>query len=117
MVILSENDYLDVKLNSLIADYDTETLSNLYQPIIGYASLAIYFTLIAEAKNQKVTSLTSHNQLLNRLQMAPGTFIEARKRLEGVGLLRTFLEKQTNITIYHYQLYSPKTPYNFFEDT
>lgn len=117
MVILSENDYLDVKLNSLIADYDTETLSNLYQPIIGYAALAIYFTLVAEAKNQKVTSLTSHNQLLNRLQMAPGTFIEARKHLEGVGLIRTFLEKQSNITIYHYQLYSPKTPYNFFEDT
>lgn len=117
MVILSENDYLDVKLNSLIADYDVETLSNLYQPIIGYAALAIYFTLVAEAKNQKVTSMTSHSQILNRLQMAPGTFIEARKHLEGVGLVRTFLEKQNDTTIYHYQIYSPKAPYNFFEDT
>ncbi len=117
MVILSENDYLDVKLNSLIADYDGETLSNLYQPIIGYGALAVYFTLVAEAKNQKITSLTSHNQLLNRLQMAPGVFIEARKKLEGVGLLRTFLESSDNVRIYHYQIYAPKTPFGFFDDT
>lgn len=117
MVILSENDYLDVKLNSLIADYDVETLSNLYQPIIGYAALAVYFTLIAEAKNQKITSLTSHNQLLNRLQMAPGDFISARKKLEGVGLLRTILESNENLRVYHYQIYAPKTPYGFFDDT
>ncbi len=117
MVILSENDYLDVKLNSLIADYDSETLSNLYQPIIGYAALAVYFTLIAEAKNQTITSVISHNQLLNRLQMAPGDFVSARKRLEGVGLLKTFLEEKSNIKVYHYQIFAPKTPYKFFDDT
>ena len=117
MVILSENDYLDVRLNSLIADYDVETLTNLYQPIIGYAALAVYFTLIAESKNQKITSVTSHNQILNRLQMATGDFIAARKKLEGVGLLRTFLEESANVKIYHYQLYAPKTPYGFFDDT
>ena len=117
MVILSENDYLDVKLNSLIADYDGETLSNLYQPIIGFGALAVYFTLVAEAKNQKITSLTSHNQLLNRLQMAPGDFINARKKLEGVGLLRTFLESNPNVRVYHYQIYAPKTPFQFFDDT
>ena len=92
MVILSENDYLDVKLNSLIADYDKETLANLYQPIIGYASLAVYMTLVTEAKNQAITSVISHNQLLNRLQMSPGDFINARKKLEGVGLLKTYLD-------------------------
>ena len=117
MVILSENDYLDVRLNSLIADYDTETLTNLYQPIIGYAALAVYFTLIAESKNQKVTSVISHNQILNRLQMAIGDYIEARKKLEGVGLLRTFLEETPNMKVYHYQVYSPKTPFGFFDDT
>ena len=117
MVILSENDYLDVKLNSLIADYDSETLSNLYQPIIGYAALAVYFTLVAEAKNQKITSIISHNQLLNRLQIATGDFISARKKLEGVGLLRTFLEENPGMKIYHYQLFAPKTPAKFFDDT
>lgn len=117
MVILSENDYLDVKLNSLIADYDNETLSNLYQPIIGYAALAVYFTLVSESKNQKITSVISHNQLLNRLQMSPGDFVDARKRLEAVGLLRTMLETNNSLKIYHYQIYAPKTPAKFFDDT
>ena len=116
MVILSENDYLEVKLNSLIADYDNETIANLYQPIIGYASLAVYFTLISEAKNQTITSVISHNQLLNRLQMAPGDFVDARKRLEGVGLLRTILEEEGGTKIYHYQIFAPKTPSKFFDD-
>lgn len=116
MVILSESDYLDVKLVSLIADYDVETLSNLYQPIIGYASLAIFFTLVAEAKNQKITNISSHNQLLNRLQMAPGDFVDARKRLEAVGLLKTYLETKDNLKIYHYQVYAPKAPFAFFDD-
>lgn len=116
MVILSESDYLDVKLVSLIADYDVETLSNLYQPIIGYASLAIFFTLVAEAKNQKITNISSHNQLLNRLQMAPGDFVDARKRLEAVGLLKTYLETKENLKIYHYQVYAPKAPFAFFDD-
>ena len=117
MVILSENDYLDVKLNSLIADYDNETLSNLYQPIIGYAALAVYFTLVSESKNQKITSVISHNQLLNRLQMSPGDFVEARKKLEAVGLLRTILEAKNSLKIYHYQVFAPKTPAKFFDDT
>ena len=117
MVILSENDYLEVKLNSLIADYDVDTLTNLYQPIIGYAALAIYFTLWGEAKNQKVTHICSHNQLFNRLQIAPGDFISARKHLEAVGLLRTVLEKNSSTRIYHYELFAPKTPVKFFNDT
>ena len=116
MVILSENDYLDVKLKSLIADYDTETLSNLYQPIIGYAAVAVYFTLVSEAKNQEITSVISHNQLLNRLQMSPGDFIEARQRLEAVGLLRSYVEGTGKSKAYYYRLYAPKTPYDFFAD-
>lgn len=117
MVILSENDYLEVKLDSLIADYDVETLTNLYQPIIGYAALAVFFTLVNESKNQNVTSIINHNQILNRLQMAPGDFISARKKLEGVGLLKTYLEESGGSKIYHYRIYAPKTPFKFFDDT
>ena len=117
MVILSENDYLEVRLHSLIADYDVDTLTNLYQPIIGYQALAVYFSLWTESKNQKITRICSHNQLFNRLQIAPGDFINARKHLEAVGLLKTVLEKNTNTRIYHYNLFAPKTPYAFFDDT
>lgn len=117
MVILSNSDMFEVRLATLLADYDRETLTNLYQPIIGYQSLAVYFTLWSEANNQKVNSLGTHEELLLRMKIATGEFIEARKVLEAVGLVKTRLEKAHGIAIYHYELHAPKTPAGFFNDT
>ena len=81
MVILSNNDMFEVRINSLLADYDRETLTNLYQPIIGYTALALYFTFWSEASIQKVLSFSSHEQLFVRMKLAPGHFVDARKLL------------------------------------
>ena len=51
------------------------------------------------------------------MRIATGEFIEARKVLEAVGLLRTRLEKVREFSIYHYELFAPKTPIKFFNDT
>lgn len=117
MVILSNSDMFEVRINSLLADYDRETLTNLYQPIIGYQALAVYFTLWSEANIQKVLSFSSHEQLFTRMKIAPGHFIDARKLLEAVGLVKTRLEKLAGTNIYHYELNTPKTPNGFFGDT
>lgn len=117
MVILSEKDMFEVKISTLLADYDRETITNLYQPIIGYTALAIYFSFWSEAKNQKVLSYSSHEQFLARMKMNPGTFMDARKVLEAVGLVKTRLEKVNGFSIYHYELLAPKTPKGFFNDT
>ena len=39
--------------------------------------------------------------------------IEAREKLEGIGLLRTFVKKD-NVNKYIYELYSPISGYDFF---
>ena len=117
MVILSNNDMFEVRINSLLADYDRETLTNLYQPIIGYTALALYFTFWSEASIQKVLSFSSHEQLFVRMKLAAGHFVEARKLLEAVGLVKTKLEKAPGTNIYHYELSAPKTPAGFFADT
>ena len=117
MVILSSSDMFDVKVSSLLADYDRDTITNLYQPIVGYSALAVYFTFWSEAKNQRVLSLSSHEQLLLRMKMATGDFVDARKVLEAVGLIKTRLEKTNGFSIYHYELFAPKTPVKFFNDT
>ena len=117
MVVLLTSDYMEVKLAGLIADYDKDTLINLYQPIIGYEALAVYFSLWSEANNQKITAPCTHGQLFSRMNIAPGKYLEARKRLEGVGLLQTFLDNSNNTNYYHYELKAPKTPHAFFDDT
>lgn len=118
MVILSDKDMFEVRANTLLADYDRDTLTNLYQPIIGYEALALYFTLWSESEAQKVLSFSTHEQLFVRMKMAPGKFIEARKILEAVGLVSTKLERVNGGgSIYHYTINSPKTPKGFFSDT
>ncbi|MEA5061497.1 MAG: DnaD domain protein [Erysipelotrichaceae bacterium] len=116
MVILSTQDFYKVKLSSLIADYDKDTLTSLYQPLIGHTALSVYFTLWSEAKKQDLKSLTMHENLLVSMQIATGEFIEARKKLEAVGLLRTYLKKSNDVNLYYYELYAPKTPNGFFDD-
>ena len=116
MVILFNQDFLEVKTASLLADYDRDTLINLYQPLVGYEAIAVYFTLWSEANNQKITSLSTHGQLIRRMHITHSDFIEGRKRLEGVGLLKTYITVDNDTKLYTYELYAPKTPKAFFDD-
>lgn len=118
MIILSPNDIFIAKSKSLIADYDRETIFNLYQPLIGAIASALYFSLVYEAKNQKITSVSTHEQLLVRMQITTQEFLKARGLLEAVGLLKTYLDgMKEDIKTYTYEVFAPKTPKSFFEDT
>ena len=118
MIILSPNDIFIAKRKSLIADYDRETIFNLYQPLIGAIASALYFSLVYEAKNQKITSVSTHEQLLVRMQITTQEFLKARGLLEAVGLLKTYLDgAKEDIKTYTYEVFAPKTPKSFFEDT
>ena len=116
MKVLANQDFLEVRLASLIADFDRDTLSNLYQPMIGFEGLSLYMTLWSEANNERVSPLCTHEQLFLRMRMPAGAFVEARKYLEATGLLRTFVSKGEGYKIYHYELYAPKSPRGFFDD-
>ena len=117
MVILSNNDMFEVRINSLLADYDRETLTTLYQPIIGFKAVSLYFTLLTEANNQKINPIISHRSLFTRMQISAGEFVDARKLLEATGLLKTFVSEMKDNKLYQYELYAPKTPKLFFDNT
>ena len=117
MNVLSKNDFLEVNLNSLLAEYDRDTLTMLYQPIIGYSALAVYFSFWIQGKFGKDKDLISHDQFFGRLQISCGSFVDARKLLEATGLIRTYISKVGDVHVYHYEIYAPKTPCNFFDDT
>ena len=117
MVILNNNDMFSVKVATLVADYDRDTLTNLYQPLIGHSALALYFTFLGEASLQKVHSFSNHESLLAKMGISPGDFLKARKSLEAVGLLRTFMDNVGGAKTYYYILFAPKTPEEFFNDT
>lgn len=116
MLILSNNDLYKVRLNSLIAGYDRTTIINLYQPIIGAIAMSLYFTFECEAENQKIMGSSIHENLLIRTSLSVNEFLKARKLLEAVGLLKSYISKSGDYKLYEYEVFAPKTPKAFIDD-
>ena len=100
---------------TVIKENDSKLISMLYQPIIGYTAVSLYFTLINDLDKLEVMSddLT-HHHLMSTMQLKLEDIVIAREKLEGVGLLKTYVKKDKNINSYVYQLYSPISANEFF---
>ena len=117
MLILSREDFFEVYLKSIISDYDRDTLTLLYQPIIGADAVSLYLSLYAEfKKSKKQDAFNQHADLSLSMGFTTEQIIEARRKLEAVGLLETYYREEKNNGFYKYLLYAPKTPKQFFDD-
>ncbi len=116
MLLLSNSDLYRVNKVGLIADYDRKAIFDLYQPIVGYIAVSIYMTFWTEAENFPVGYFKTHQLLMQKTHLPTGLFIEERKKLEALGLLKTFCIKDKDYNVYTYDLYAPKTPSKFFSN-
>ena len=101
--------------NTIINDYDKKVIIDLYQPIIGPLSVSLYLTLISDLnKEMNISNEYSHHHLMISLKNNLDLISEARKSLEAVGLIKTLVKINENKNDYIYEIYSPLTPYDFF---
>ena len=114
MLFLSKDDYYEVYLKSIISDFDRDTLSMLYQPIIGGAAVSLYLTL--QQDHKKIDKQFTHEELVNSMGFSIDIIQSAREKLEAIGLLSSYYKNENSQTIYKYVLYAPKTPKEFFDD-
>lgn len=99
---------------SIINDQDRTILTMLYQPIIGPLPIILYFSLWADLdKIELISEEYTHHHLITNMQISLHDILEARRKLEAIGLLKTFY-KEENINTYIYQLYSPIKANDFF---
>lgn len=98
-----------------LSNDDVSVISLLYTPLIGSEALMLYmaFNAFLERNNLKSESLI-HEDFLEIYSMSEKKFIEARSKLEGIGLLITYLNKNDNS--YIYALCPPLTAKNFLKD-
>ncbi len=98
---------------TVMKDIDRKLITMLYQPIIGYTATSLYFTLVDDLDRREVISddLT-HHHLMSTMQLKLADIVIARKKLEAVGLVRTYFKKE-NINNYVYLLYSPMSAAEF----
>ena len=86
----------------------------LYQPIIGFAAISLYYTLLDNLKEQEMMSEEfTHHHLMTTMQLKLDDIIIAREKLEAIGLMKTYMKKD-NINQYVYCLYSPLEASEFF---
>ena len=114
MLFLSKDDFYEVYLKSIISDFDRDTLSMLYQPIIGGAAVALYLSL--QQDHKKLDHIFTHEELVNSIGFSIDVIQNARSKLEAIGLLSSYYKNENGIGYYKYVLYAPKTPKDFFDD-
>ncbi|NLL44619.1 MAG: hypothetical protein GX247_02995 [Mollicutes bacterium] len=113
--LLPADTYIVVN-KTILNDNDRRILTMLYQPIIGSDAINLYFTLWSYLdKSELVSCEWTHHHLMTSMRMKLENILEARQKLEAIGLLVT-LVKKGNINNYIYELYSPLSAEEFFNN-
>jgi replication initiation and membrane attachment protein len=106
-----------VTSSGLLHEYDRKVLTFLYQPLIGSTCLSLYMTLWAELDENRLWSESStHHLLMNLLSVNLKDIHEARLKLEGIGLLKTYVKTDESGRSFIYEIHPPLNPEQFFLD-
>ena len=112
LTILPADTYTVIN-KTILEDSTRKLITMLYQPIIGYTATSLYFTLIDDLDRKEVMSDDcTHHHLMSTMQLKLDKIVIARKKLEAVGLLRTYVKKD-HVNNYVYLLYSPMSANDF----
>ena len=115
--LLGRVDTFVVINRTLLSDYDRKVLTMLYQPIVGSTTVTLYLTLWSFLDKLEVISTDlTHDSLMTNLQISLEQIVEAREKLEALGLIKTYLKEGKEYNSYVYELYSPLKVYDFFND-
>jgi len=115
VVTILPADSYTVLNKTILSENDRKLISKLYQPIIGYTAVSLYFTLLDDLNESKLMSTElTHHHLMTTMQLKLDNIIDARKRLEACGLLKTYMKQERHVNEYVYLIYSPLSAQEFF---
>ena len=110
--ILPADTYVVVN-RTLLCEHDRKIISMLYQPIIGSLATSLYYTLWSDLdKTELLSNEYTHHHLMTSLRIKMDSIVMSRKKLEGVGLLKSYVKKG-DINSYVYELFSPLSAFEF----
>lgn len=104
-------------LNGMIHDHDRKVITFLYQPLMGVVCTNLYTTLAYLVEESRLWSEEwNHYQLMELLGLNLDDIYQARLKLEGMGLLKTFIKEAPDHRMYIYELQPPLSAEQFFTD-
>lgn len=117
LVTLLPADKYVVINKTILSDQDRITINTLYAPIIGASAVGLFFSLWNDLDSSMIASVEhSHHHLMTILKMSLDEIKRCRESLETMGLLRTYY-KEGDLNEYIYELYSPLSPAEFFNNS
>ena len=113
---LNGTDEFIVISNYVATQVTEDVLSTLYTPLIGVECIGVYQFLRQFLTGYEQTSgVLNHYIILSELKMNLAHFEVVRKRLEAIGLLKTYMRIEDNQK-FVYKLIAPVMPTQFFND-
>ncbi|SFE68773.1 replication initiation and membrane attachment family protein [Alteribacillus iranensis] len=110
-------DRFSVRTNEQLGEREHKTLTLLYQPLIGTAAISLYHTFWSRLERDSYWSDEgTHHELMVLLNLPLDDIFDARRILEGIGLLRTFRHTGDTSASFVYELQKPLSPAQFFRD-
>ena len=99
---------------TILTEVDKKIIISLYEPIIGPIAVSLYLTFWADLDKLELMSKDfTHHHLMTILKSKLTDIENARKSLEAVGLLKSYIKRNDNINEYLYELYSPLSASEF----
>ncbi len=105
-------DRYEVCSRSRIQFEDLKVITLLYQPLVGARAYSLYMTLFGELS----AGDSSHHSLMNHTQMNLQHIYDERKKLEAIGLLKTYRISTDDERAFLYELQPVPKPEEFFQD-
>lgn len=103
-----------LRLSRPLAESEVRTVTRLYLPVIHQEAYSLYlFFYHSIPAEYGVSEFCTHRTLMQMLGTDLMRFINARRRLEGVGLLSSY--RWDGGLYYEYLLHPPLTPAEFFQ--
>ncbi|POA01675.1 helicase DnaB [Staphylococcus massiliensis CCUG 55927] len=90
-------------------------LNRLFTPLIGPKAVGIYIYLSQFGEMMEAVPLT-HYTIMNELKVNLMKFRAAMDALEGIGLIKSFVQHNQDASHFIYQLLPLPTPHQFFQD-
>ncbi len=98
---------------AIITNEIRKLITMLYQPIIGYSSVSLYFTLLDDLdKRELMSEDLTHYHLMANMQLKLDDIVKAREKLEAIGLLKTYYKKD-HVNNFVYLIFSPLSANEF----
>ncbi len=121
MNVLENDSCFRIRLDFSLSEMDQDVLSFLYLPFLKEDAYSLYLSFYRYNSLLKTSVYERSEEFLSLLGFDVSSFLLARRKLEGVGLLETYRKEEKDErggrkVTYCYSLFPPASPKKFFND-